>query len=393
MTASGDRQLLSYGEESTYGQVPAGPPTLQDIRYTTESLVQTHNSVRSSQIDPGRMIPDLKRVGLAVGGSVGYELSFGSHEDLMAAAIGSAGFSTPPSANTGTFSTNHTTRKFTGTGIHTNVAVGDWITVDGFSTQLDGGVYKVIAVATGEITVAQAIGTSSVAGGGNEEVQVLSQIKNGTALRTFFFEKHYQDLTNEFRLLRGCGLNTWSMNSETEQLITGEFGVIGKSAESASSTSGDGSNTPVTETDIMAAVDEIDNVFFGPRTGGGFANTSTVAFGFQTNANIRARTALGTLGATSLGLGKFEVTGTFRLYFASQTEADYFLEFTDGLGIAFSVKDFAGNRYIFEFPRIKFSAMPDGVGGENQDIMLDFSWTAIKQADEDTMMRVCKLAA
>jgi len=389
--ASGDRLLLSYVVEATYGLFPAGPsPVLQDIRFTSEGLAQTHNSVQSTQIDADRMVSDLKRVGLGVEGSIGYELSFGSHEDFMAAAIGSSGFSTPASAPSGTFSTTASTSVVTGTGVGTGLIVGDWVNLTGFSALIDATPRKVTVQAANEITVQPGL-EEDITGDADEVVTPMAQIVNGTALTTFSFEKEFQDL-GLFTQYTGCGIDSWSLSAELEAIITGEFGIMGKDETTSGATGNSGTNLGVTTSDVMASVDEITAVVFGPRNSATFDGMDAVGFSFETSNNLRARLVLGTLGPKSLGLGKFNATGTLVAYFESNELVDNFLNFVDGNEVAFIVRDSSGNTYVFDFPRIKFSASPRNVGGENQDVMVEMAWTAVRDQTEGIAMRMSKSA-
>lgn len=73
---------LAYITESTYGTTPA-TPTFLVARTTGENLVPNINTVQSNEIRSDRNISDLIQVGQNAGGTVDFELSYGSFDDWL----------------------------------------------------------------------------------------------------------------------------------------------------------------------------------------------------------------------------------------------------------------------------------------------------------------------
>jgi hypothetical protein len=73
---------LAYITESTYGTTPA-TPTFKNQRFVSESLNANIENTVSNEIRADRNVTDLIQVGADGGGSVDFELSYGSFDDWL----------------------------------------------------------------------------------------------------------------------------------------------------------------------------------------------------------------------------------------------------------------------------------------------------------------------
>lgn len=385
MTASSDRVLVSYLEETSFKTIPAS--ALQDIRYTSESFKQVTGTAMPSEIRGDRQVSDLKRTSISAEGSLGIEFSYGTFDDFLSSVIGSAAFDTGGSIGPAAFAVTIGPDQLTGTGIDVGVAVNDWVVLDNGAAALTNTLFKVTAVATGILTVSPAP-VSADAGSGDEVLRFSSNAVNGVAKRSFMFEKHYQDLTTTFEAAYGQVPSTLSLTIATESIISGEIGFVGAYAITGSSTLGTGANTAATETDNMATVDEIAALFEGSDHADFLATEVTISV----NGNPSTRMNLGENSPSSYGLGKFEITGSIKAHFASSDLIDKYLNGTE-TAMAIAVKDAAGNHTIFDFPRIKFTDGSRFSGGENSNVMAELTFTAYRDVSEDITMRISNIDA
>lgn len=83
-----NRTAIRIVPETTFGVTPA-TPALQNLRYTGENVVFNQRSVSSDEIRSDRSTADLIRVGAEVSGDINFELSFGSFDPLIEAALAS----------------------------------------------------------------------------------------------------------------------------------------------------------------------------------------------------------------------------------------------------------------------------------------------------------------
>lgn len=86
-TASANLARLRYIKESTFGTTPTtGDST--DLRFTGESLSYAIQTETSKEIRADRQIADLVQLGADASGDIQFELSYGTFDDFIAAALG-----------------------------------------------------------------------------------------------------------------------------------------------------------------------------------------------------------------------------------------------------------------------------------------------------------------
>ena len=88
-TASSNRARLRLIKEAEFGKTPTSGSST-DLRFTGESLNFAIQTEESQEIRADRLTSDVIQVGAETSGDVQFELSYGSFDDLMAAALGSA---------------------------------------------------------------------------------------------------------------------------------------------------------------------------------------------------------------------------------------------------------------------------------------------------------------
>ena len=157
MAADGSRRYLAYVKETTAGSTPSNP-TLETLRVTGgDSINNARSSITSDEIRDDRQII-ISRLGQNQPEvTVPIELSFESFDELIAGAcgdvwVGDYDFNTVTVDVTGaTFTHDSATAWDT-----LNVAVGDWIVVDGLTATAEDGVYYVSALSSSIMTLQEA---------------------------------------------------------------------------------------------------------------------------------------------------------------------------------------------------------------------------------------------
>lgn len=87
--ASGGFHGLKYVSESSFGVLPASP-AMMGLRHTSCSLVMAKDSLQSKELRSDRQISDLRHGVPNINGSIGFELSYGEYDSLIAAALSGA---------------------------------------------------------------------------------------------------------------------------------------------------------------------------------------------------------------------------------------------------------------------------------------------------------------
>jgi len=372
------RVQLAYVAESSFGVQETGS-NLQILRITGESLKQDVASSQSNEIRSDRQIASIRRSRITASGGVNFELSYGTYDALLAAALLDSAWGSPVTVcSSATVSAAATGNKFTGT--FTAPTAGEWIKVSGFTNAANNGYFKVVAASTSEITVsggtlvdeASATGISIVQGG---------SIVNGTSLSTFNLERTYADLSSELSLFLGMAINGLSLNVPVEGEITGGLEFLG-SSESSETASGGTGYDPATQTEHMTALD-VQNLLENQ------AAMSIRAFTLNLNNNLRQRAIVGSSGVLSIGTGRCIVSGTLEAYYASKTIYDKYLNGT-ATALALLLQDPAGNGYIIDLPAVKYTAGQRVAGGPDGDVMVPLSWAAHAHATENVTIRIVR---
>ncbi|WP_439515210.1 phage tail tube protein [Oceanibaculum nanhaiense] len=374
--ADSNRVSLRSVRESVWGETPASP-AMTALRITGESLKYQMRTARSNEIRPDRMVADIPQVGASVSGDIGMELSYGSADDfLMAAlfaddwqAVDISGDDIAADASGGRFTSSLT--DFVAEGI----APGQWVRVSGFSNPGNNGFFRVTAVAADEIAVSPAPAADE-ASGATIAIDAAT-IRNGVTPHSFTLERGLTDV-GEYFAYRGCLLTGARLNIQAGQIATASFGVIGRDA----SVAGASIAASVTESPASSVLNATRNVA-SIREGGAELAGPNFARSLSLNLanNLREQMAVGSFGAAGIGLGQFQATGQIETYFGSRA---LYQKFLDGSDSALSVRlaDSAGNALILDLPRLRFTDADVMASGPNEDVMARLSFEAIRHPGE-----------
>lgn len=84
--ADGSRHNISYIEEVTRGTTPA-TPAMKRLRHTSANLALSKNTIQSEEIRSDRQIADFRHGAYQIGGDIGFELSYGTFDDMLEAVM------------------------------------------------------------------------------------------------------------------------------------------------------------------------------------------------------------------------------------------------------------------------------------------------------------------
>jgi len=383
--AVADNVLLSYVEETTFGVKKTGS-NLQKLRKTSESIKAQLGTIKSNEITGDRQVAGIKKTSQAASGSIGYELSYGTYDDLLRAVLMSAAWKaaeTTIAAQT-TIAAVASGNKFTDTGNGmANFDAGEWVKVSGFATAANNGFFRVESSLAGEITVS---GGTLVNESATPAVTItqLTSITNGSTVSSFNFERSYTDIANDLMLYLGVMINSMTMTVVPEQIITGAFECMGTGYEALTASAGSGYVNKTT-TDWMNAVDDVKGFLENQSA------ISVTQIDLSIANNLRKRNIIGALTTTSMGAGQFTLTGTLKAYYESNALFTKFLAQT-ATQIAIKIQDTAGNAYIIDMPAVKFSDGDRNATGKDTDIIASLPFVAYKSSFGHTL-KICKSPA
>lgn len=374
---------LAYIAEDTFGVQKTGS-ALQILRHTGEGLKQDTGVDQSKEIRTDRQTADIVRNSIGASGPINFELSYAAYDDFLKAVLMAASWSTPVTVGPlTTISAASADNSFndSANGFGTMVA-GQWVKVSGFATAVNNGFFKVVTKAAGKITVS---GGTLVNESATPSVTVVmgAQITNGVTKTSFNIERKYTELASTFALFTGVMFNELNLTGELKAMVTGNFSTLGSKEESKTTSGGTG-YTAATTNPVMNSVDNVLNILENQAAG-----SAVLGFSLVLNNGLRSREKIGTLGAFSIGTGKCAISGTLRIYFESATIYDKYLNFTS-TNLAFVLRDSLGNAYVFSLPQVKLTAAERPAAGENQDLIVPFSWQASMHSTESIMLRIAK---
>ena len=378
-----NRVKLAYVEEATFGAKETGS-NLQILRYNSESLKQDMATTISEEIRSDRQISDVARIGLSASGGINFELSYGSHDDLLKAALfDDSGWSEEVglrqsntiSAASADNSINDSESRFA------RFTANQWIYVSGFATAANNGFFKITSVAAGKLVLSNG---TLVTESESEFVSIQqgSQIINGTSLVSYNIERTYEDLTNILSLLKGMTINNLSLEIPADGIISGSFEFMGSAEEVLTASAGDGyddETTSVIMTGANHVTDFLENL----------DDLAILSLSMNLTNNLRTRLQVGTLGVASMGSGTVEITGTVTLHL---TDAALFTKYLDQTvtSIVIAVQDTDGNGYVMELPSVKLINGTRNAGGINTDVIGTFEFRAYMDASEEVTIRIAR---
>lgn len=388
---------IAFVAESTFGEVPSGPPTLQDLRFTSDNFKLNTATTVSNEVRSDRQITDFVRTNLSAAGDLNWELSYGTYDTFWQAFLLSSGWSSPVTVTASTISiesiatssSSNPKVKDSANGFG-SVNLHQWIKITGAGTSTNNVVAKVVAKASnGEIDIAPANSGGDMtdeAAGSSITVTQGGQIVNGTTFQSFAIEKEYTDLANTFDVFTGMTIDTMSLTVTPEAILNGTFGFQGKNLDpDNTATVGDGSNTAASTTEVMNAVDNVTAVL---ENLGSYDITELVVNGAN---NLRQRLIVGELGPQSMGTGRINVSGNVNTYMDlnSRVQFQKYANFTT-TAIAFVMTDDAGNVYVMDLPAVKYGDGETPTEGINTDVMVNLSFQAFRNSTENVTMRMVR---
>lgn len=362
--------LLSYAKETTYGAVPAGPPTLLDVRHTGESLQSRTETVQSREIRADRRIQDILRIGANGQGDVNFEVSVQSHDDWYEAALLSNATWTAESTKAGSnLGVDGATDKFTSTdGWPAAFTPGGIILTAGFNNAANNGYWRILSKSGNDLFVTN--GTALVTEAAGAAVTILQggYITDGTTLPSFTLEKKYSDLANQFDLGTGFCINMLDLNLPSKGVINGRFGWLGQDFTPRTVTVGAG-NTPVNANPIMTVVNNVTAMFEGDILA---ANLTDLTL--RLNNNLRMRDGeIGKFGPQSMGKGSCAYSGTLRAYMQDSTILTKYAQFAES-GLIVVMRDNNGKSLILDLAALKYTDGKRLAQGKDGDVYVELTF-------------------
>lgn len=370
---SSNRVALRVVDEATWGVTPNNP-TLEALRFTSESLNYNADFTMSEEIRADRMTPDTVQVSASAGGDIKGELSYATYDKLFACGLFSDWVTTGVDQTasdisiTKTAGTPNTWTLNTVAGDWTNNAfsVGQWVEVSGFAVA--GTFYAQILSAPTATTmsIAPSKDVASEAAGAAVTVKALDFLRNGTTKKSVTIQKAFTDLdVPELWNFTGARVGKIGLELATGSILNTSFSILAKDAVMTQAQFAGASIQAANTNTVMNAVDNIASIIFDGDPGGDqyFFNSLSI----ELDNSLRGQEAVGRLGFIGVEPGSLKLTGSIELYFENGALYTRFKN-AQGFSLSFVARDVQGNTYIVTIPRAKFTSMEIVAGGLDQDI-------------------------
>ena len=204
-------------------------------------------------------------------------------------------------------------------------------------------------------------------------------LKIGTTPKYFSIEDYAADI-DQARLFTGCSVNSLAVSLAPNAMVTGTFGLVGKSMTLSA--------TEKTQ-DAASGASPFDS-YSGDLEIGGSTSAIVTAMDFTLTNSFAPTFVVGDDSAPALEVGNAVVEGTLSAYFEDASLINRFVNETE-TPLKVTVGDNAGtpNTMEFFFPRCKINSADVGVDGPTSRIV-NLSFVALRDPTEATNLRITR---
>lgn len=258
------------------------------------------------------------------------------------------------------------------------------------------GVFTVTSVANDVIGVSPAPVTN--ANGGTAKIVVKgSMIRNPSRVQdfvrqSFTVETSYEDVDRHF-VATGLRVGQFNLDINSGEISTGSIQMMGRAMERRLSNTSLLRNAPYLPKDapaheIMNATSNVGELSLDGRSDLAFIQSISLAG----DASLREQRAVGNKYAVGIGVGRFQLTGSFAAYFETGELFDKFVNH-DTVRLSFFYYDLGSNRYDFTIPAIKLTSDPIAPEGIDQDVIENIEWEAQRDPATACMMQIDRFSS
>lgn len=330
--AQGINKVIIAKKETTWG-TKASASAAQLYRRVTGSFQLGKDGFESAEINTSQQVKDFRHGSRSANGSLSGEISGGSYTDFIQAALRknfAAGVTTGAVLVIAADETAGVSKfvRSTGSFVSTGFKKGDVISVSGFTSANNNGLFVVIAVSTLELTVEHfnADGALTTEAEG-DSVTILVKGKNTFVPLTaqtddsFTVEEFYDD-DDISRTFLGMIVDTMAINIAPNSMATIDFGFMGKDAEAPTGSQYFTTPTAQPSKGIYSGVD-------GLLILNGVASRKVTSLTLSVANNTSMEAVIGSTAQGAKSRGKVSVTGSLSAIFDSATIFDYFDDETE----------------------------------------------------------------
>ncbi len=392
--SSSNQVAIRFIEESVYGETP-GVGNFSTARFTSETLSGSPETTESQQIRTDRLSSGQVVTGLTVSGDINYELAAEAelHAFFESAMYNSFVSDTPVNVDM-TIDTTLDTLTRTGGDWNADVAIGDVLTLSGFSDSRNNTQVMVIAINSAtEIKFAGPEDLQDEVGSGTAFV-VADKITIGTTKKSFSMEKAFLDLTDKAIIYRGQIAGTMSLNATYGQIATGTFNFSGNDYQTVDAaadfiTDGRTIEPPATTNSMNGSVDMpyLVTSATGILSEADFCIQSVE---MNLNNNLTAQNCIGQIAPDDYSEGTAQIEVSITAYLSNESWQLLGKKLTqEPFAVGFLIKNVNGF-YGFFMPAVQVSFEDPSSPGQNQDVLINMSGVAKVGANGESSLVIYK---
>ena len=377
--ATGVAMNLAYKAESTWGTVPSAS-SAQLLRRLSTSLALKKQTYQSGEIRSDYQVADFRHGVRSVEGSISGELSPGTYEDFMAAAVrktfASVSAITGLSLTIATSGSFYTITRGSGDFVSGGLKIGDVIRITAGSVNANNlnKNAMIVALTTTVATVYVLNGLTMTAEGpiASCTVSVVGKktmVPTSGHTDTSFSIERWQSDISKSDVFSGCKINTMSVQLPATGIAGIEFGMMGKDVVTADAQYFT-APTAATTSGVVAAVN-------GAVIVNGARVANITGMNFMLNGGMSAEPVVGSNSYPDIFAGRVTVSAQITAVFEDHTYFDLFdAESEVAVACAFTTTSAKDSDFIsFVFPRVKFGSA-DRDDGE-KGIVQTLAFTAL----------------
>jgi hypothetical protein len=205
-------------------------------------------------------------------------------------------------------------------------------------------------------------------------------LKAGVDEKYFTLERAFADIA-QYGVFKGCMMNSLSLSIQPNAIVTGSFGVLGKSAAYSA--------VELDATPTDASTNSPFDSFSGVIKEGGAIIGVVTGLDLSLDNGGSPQYVIGSPDTPRITNGRSTLTGTLNAFFEDTTMIDKFINETES-SIELTLGDGVSSSYTILLPRIKYSGADNSVSGEDP-IVLDMPFQAIYDATEATNIKITRI--
>ncbi|MBS3648866.1 hypothetical protein KEU06_09630 [Pseudaminobacter sp. 19-2017] len=258
------------------------------------------------------------------------------------------------------------------------------------------GIFTITSVSDDVLGVSPAPATNDNVGGATITVKG-SMLRNPSNVndfirQSFTVETSFEDVNQHF-VATGLRVGTFELSMESGEISTGSISMMGRAMERRKTQTSLLRNAPYTPKDapahdVMNATSNVGNLAIDGVAGAAFLQSISISG----DASLREQRAVGNKYAVGIGVGRFQLTGSFSAYFETGELFDKFVDH-DTISLSFFYHDNQRNRYDFTIPAIKLTADPVAPEGIDQDVIEAIEWEAQRDPATACMIQIDRFSS